>query len=272
MLPNSKKNTVNLAAEQEENSETMPKDKKPEKIKKTGSIPIIFPANILVFFVFLLYLGAKYITEAKFLANTNPYLSISIIQICIYVLPCVFFCMLKGNTGFSSYKVKTFKLHTVPFVLTNVFLLFFLIVVLKYISIFVFKLYGSTMNVYSQSTDYVYVLLAGAFVPAITEEVLLRGVLFSEYEKVSGGAGAIFMTSLIFAMLHFSGQNFAVYFGAGLVLGIVTHVTGSVIPAMLLHFVNNFTMILTERTLFSIANENVGGFLALVLLLVVFLY
>lgn len=229
-------------------------------------VSFFFPPTILMLIVFLLYVGARFVSQMNWIRGANPYLSIGVIQICIYVVPCVFYCMFQRDTGFSAYRFRPFRLYTVPFLITGTLLLFVLIVVLKYITIYLFQIGDSTISSLALSDDLIYTLLVGAALPAVTEEILLRGVLFSGYNKVAGGAGAVFMTSLLFAMLHFSPENFVVYFGAGLVLGCVTLVTGSVIPAMVLHFVSNLTMILSERSLFRIANENVGGILALVLL------
>ena len=75
--------------------------------------------------------------------------------------------------------------------------------------------------------------------PAVFEELLFRGAIMQSLRRF-GDPFALAVSSILFAMLHrnfIQGPNALL---AGLVLGYFTLRTGSLIPAMVAHFVNNF--------------------------------
>ena len=109
-------------------------------------------------------------------------------------------------------------------------------------------------------------LLCYIVLPAVLEEIIFRGIAFSLYQKTCGGFGAIFATSLFFGMAHFSEKEFFSYFISGIILGTVAYITRSVIPAIILHLVNNTASFFLENAVFKIASESKSGILAIFLL------
>ena len=109
-------------------------------------------------------------------------------------------------------------------------------------------------------------LLCYTILPAILEETVFRGIAFSLYRKTCGGFGAIFATSLFFAMAHFSEKEFVSYFVSGIILGTVAYITRSVLPAIVLHLVNNTASFFLENAVFKIASETKSGILAIFLM------
>lgn len=75
-------------------------------------------------------------------------------------------------------------------------------------------------------------------VPAILEELFFRGAL-QGLMRPSGSAAAIFGPALLFALLHMDLAQGITAFVCGVFLGWLTERTGSVLPGMLLHFINN---------------------------------
>lgn len=75
-------------------------------------------------------------------------------------------------------------------------------------------------------------------VPAVLEELFFRGAL-QGLMRPSGSAAAIFGPALLFALLHMDLAQGITAFVCGVFLGWLTERTGSVLPGMLLHFVNN---------------------------------
>ena len=84
-----------------------------------------------------------------------------------------------------------------------------------------------------------------ALTPAIIEELCFRGFLFSSLSKVLSPARVIVITSLIFGLFHVLTGNallierFVPSTLLGFLLGWLAYRTGSVIPGMVMHFVNN---------------------------------
>jgi membrane protease YdiL (CAAX protease family) len=86
------------------------------------------------------------------------------------------------------------------------------------------------------------------FLPAaFSEELISRGYVFAALREGAGPAWAIVVTSLLFAALHLfnphaDAQSFALVFLAGLWLGLIVVVTGSLWAATAAHFAWNWAM------------------------------
>lgn len=65
------------------------------------------------------------------------------------------------------------------------------------------------------------------------------------------------VSALVFALFHFDIQNFIAPFLLGLLFASLIEVTGSILPAILAHFVNNVLAVLSARYV----NERVFNFL-----------
>lgn len=92
------------------------------------------------------------------------------------------------------------------------------------------------------STLIFYGLSLCVFAPLI-EEFLLRGCVI-KILRPFGTKFAIFVSALFFAILHGNmGQGFGAFF-IGLILGYIAVETGSIIPTMILHGMNNFFLYL----------------------------
>lgn len=75
-------------------------------------------------------------------------------------------------------------------------------------------------------------------VPAILEELFFRGAL-QGLMRPCGSAAAIFAPALLFALLHLDLAQGITAFLGGLFLGWLAERTGSILPCMLLHLINN---------------------------------
>jgi membrane protease YdiL (CAAX protease family) len=88
------------------------------------------------------------------------------------------------------------------------------------------------------------VLLAGALTPSICEELFFRGMLLSKTRQYISIRSSLILTSLLFAAIHFQPVSFIMLFIIGFYLGITVLITGSIYPAIIIHFINNaFTFI-----------------------------
>jgi len=83
--------------------------------------------------------------------------------------------------------------------------------------------------------DWLFSLFAIAAVPALSEELLVRGVVLPSFRSVLGPGAALLASAFIFAAIHFDLYRFAFTFAAGLVLGAIRLRTGLLGPSMLTH-------------------------------------
>ena len=87
------------------------------------------------------------------------------------------------------------------------------------------------------------VLLTG-ILPAVFEECTHRGLAL----RACGGSvhKRVLLSALLFALMHQNILQTGYTFIGGLIMGYVTVYTGSIFPAMLIHFVNNFFVVIRE--------------------------
>lgn len=94
--------------------------------------------------------------------------------------------------------------------------------------------YGST----SGTVENIIYFIAIAVVPPIIEEFLFRGAILGSLRK-HGDALAIVVSAVMFGFAHSNFIQTPVTFLVGLVLAYLTVKTNSLIPAIIIHFVNN---------------------------------
>lgn len=86
-------------------------------------------------------------------------------------------------------------------------------------------------------------------VPGICEEFLFRGTILTNCLPF-GRSRAIFISALLFALMHQNSEQIFYTFVAGIILGVLYEYTGSIWNCVLLHIMNNFlslfTMVLGE--------------------------
>lgn len=87
-------------------------------------------------------------------------------------------------------------------------------------------------------------ILAVAFIPAVLEESVYRGVFFNEYRKLNPQK-AVVLSGLLFGLTHMNLNQFVYAFLLGMVFSVVVEVTDSIVSSMVLHFVMNGTSMLT---------------------------
>lgn len=87
--------------------------------------------------------------------------------------------------------------------------------------------------------QFVGVLLAGAVIAPIAEEIFFRGYVFTAARRTYGLAPAFILSALLFAIAHLNLQAFVPIFLIGLVFCYVYWRTGSLVPSMIAHVLNN---------------------------------
>lgn len=97
-------------------------------------------------------------------------------------------------------------------------------------------------------------LIATAIVPAICEEFAMRccgGQLLRKYGKPF----AVFAVSIVFGLLHGNVIQFVFAFLVGLVLGFVTVKTDNILPALLIHAMNNGMSVVSEIMTYAVSEK-----------------
>ena len=79
-----------------------------------------------------------------------------------------------------------------------------------------------------------------AILPAICEEFVHRGLLLRGTADIVGYKKAIIISSILFGLMHLNIQQFFYATILGLFMGFVVTMTRSIVPAIIIHFCNNF--------------------------------
>ena len=231
-------------------------------------------APILVLVVAALTLASDLIPGDALGMRENPYLSAVVVQLLIYAVPSLFYSRLRGGEF-------TPKLRLRPFRPSQLLYLWHALVLMTsaaaLLSVLMYRIapdafasssvsQGAAFAMGSRFFDGLYVAVAFALLPAVTEEFLFRGIIVGEYEGLGVGI-AVTVSAAMFAMVHFSAARFPVYFAAGLVLASVLYATRSLLAPMLLHAAYNGIVLYAERyVLFIVDKQNVSMLLLVILL------
>lgn len=245
-----------------------------QKIKSTLASPL------LVLVVYVLLIASRYINIEALQYKDNIYLSIIILQMLIFILPGVFYCRIRNINIEENLRFKSVSSRGLWFIFSSFGVLLFGGTLINTATFYLFGNSGqySLYNTFvpqgdASFTNIIYVVIAFAVLPALTEEFVFRGIVFSEYSSYGTGV-AIFMSSLMFSMLHFNPHQFFIYFFSGIISAYVVYVTQSLFAAVLLHFVNNINAIFFESTLWDVIkkpNSIVFFIVVVVVLFAVFL-
>jgi uncharacterized protein len=82
-------------------------------------------------------------------------------------------------------------------------------------------------------------LLHIALVPSICEEVLFRGYVLRAFEKSWGIIAAIVFSGIIFGLFHIQLGNLMPLATLGMILALMTWLSGTIWPAIIAHLINN---------------------------------
>lgn len=90
----------------------------------------------------------------------------------------------------------------------------------------------------------VLALLVIAVSPAIFEEALFRGVILNTCEKSMGTVRTVFVVGFAFALFHGSPEQTVYQFITGCALAFIALRSGSVLPSVMMHFINNALIVI----------------------------
>ncbi len=88
--------------------------------------------------------------------------------------------------------------------------------------------------------EFAVVVFVISLTPAICEEMLFRGFVMKNLEKISKASVVIFLTGFLFALYHLEPFNLIPLIMLGSFLAFVVYYSNSIYVGMLCHFLNNF--------------------------------
>ncbi|MBR2384144.1 MAG: CPBP family intramembrane metalloprotease [Clostridia bacterium] len=139
---------------------------------------------------------------------------------------------------------------------------YYLIAVIAFISVFfglanlntsfidfLSKKFGYTASSMTLPTfsiiNYILVIFAVCILPAVAEEVAMRGIVLRGVKSGNVIVNAV-LGGLLFSLFHMSPMQTAYQFAVGFVFSLIAIRSGSTVPTTIVHFLNNFAIVTIE--------------------------
>lgn len=191
-----------------------------------------------------------------FLGKSADYVVNGFNQIIIMALiPILLFSVFnrqKVKTTMSDFKFKKVSWHMVGLSFLLGAVMYFIVVIISsfWRKIVLLTGYKKAVFMFSASLTSPDTLLGlglaiifTCVLPAVCEEIIMRGCVLYGQEKV-GSRKAILYSAILFALLHMNIMQTGYTFVMGIVLGLVTILTYSIWPAIIIHFTSNLFSVL----------------------------
>lgn len=187
--------------------------------------------------------------------DDTVFLSSIVVQCVVFLLPCAFYCRMRGIKG-------AFVPALLPVPLSRTLLMIFGILV-YIVGFFLLTCLGyymgadsflPTLSVVSVPTftdNPVLLFLCFACLPAVMDEVIFRCVLLREYTSL-GGLVAVFTAGIFTALIYYNGPaTLPLLLFIGILSGALTHMTESVLPALGLRIATAAFLLFWESDYFT---------------------
>ena len=203
---------------------------------------------VLIWFGFmLLYTFLDVMVWRKIAPKYEKYLNVLTIVLSIVV----FLNLLASKNSFKADLIQNISLSGILFAVGCAALLYFLLdkgldPVFERICPVSEESYQETLQALSKTP--VISLFQVCILAPVIEEILMRGYLLHGFSESYGNIAALFVSSLLFALLHFNMVQTLSAFTCGIILGLLYLQTGSIFCCILTHagynLISYITMIL----------------------------
>lgn len=113
------------------------------------------------------------------------------------------------------------------------------------LSVFGLENNASTSIPANSVSEIILYIIAVAIVPAFAEEFAFRGIFMGVLRK-HGDSFAIIASSIVFGAMHGNITQIVFAFILGLIFGYIDCKTNSIMPSIVVHFINNFYAVLLD--------------------------
>ncbi len=234
---------------------------------KTSKARTVLSGLLLI--VYLLLLLTNLIPEKSIDTTVKLFLTLAITELLVFALPTLFYSKLRGKELTDRLPIALFAGKSIPFLLATAAVI--LTFGLFFNSLFFFLGIGKEsytalgsyiLSSISLSVDPLYAIIAYAAIPAVTEELLFRGILLTEYRDRSFLTAAT-VSAFSFAFCYFDLSAFPFYFVSGLLLAYAVRMTNSLWSAVAIRFVVALSSIYLMPTLWQVVTQPLGVLFAL---------
>ncbi len=144
--------------------------------------------------------------------------------------------------------LKPIPIVAVPLLVLLLYLLLPLIALVNLLSMMIFpNLIQNTVEQVIGDSSVFWAIVSMALIPALAEEFIFRGVIYSGGYRETHTVGGMWLCGLLFGLLHMNGNQFCYAFLLGTLFCFVMEATDSLLGPMIMHFtLNANSVILTS--------------------------
>jgi membrane protease YdiL (CAAX protease family) len=216
-------------------------------MSKTFKLCAIFLITVVSLLVFRIVMSVINLSD-----NIAEWLFTLVYQVgCLGFLPWFLYrsWIQKDNKSYLQKFRISFKVPPLAyaFALLIAILSYFLNVVISSFSVVIFTGIGYTYSaavntIYSSPEVLFFDIIASAILPAIFEEIAHRGMLVGILDDVKTESSKILIIGILFGLVHQNVTQFPAATLIGIVLAYMAIKSQSIIPGMIVHFLNNFIL------------------------------
>jgi uncharacterized protein len=221
--------------------------------------PALMYAGTLYSFIVVIFLiiGSR-------LQRNEFYSGILATEFVLLALPAVIMPLLLGYDT-----KKLLRLNKIG--ATNIMLIFFIMVfsvpavaIINFANLWIMKMIFGQVTVpqlpaINNIRDLILTILVVAVSAGICEEVLFRGTIQRSLERL-GKSSSIFLTALLFGLMHVDFQKLLGTFLLGALIGYMVYRTNSIYGGILAHFLNNaFAVLISFASTYAIGAAGTAG-------------
>ena len=205
-------------------------------------------ANIYFLIILLLQLFLPVYVLFKVLNITDIRIMLTLNHIIVFIIPAIIYLLITRQSPKKVLRLNKLYVKDLLIIIGLAFVCQPIMTFFSLISQFFFEneignFVGEIVN-----TPYWILLLLVAVLPAITEEITVRGVVLSGYDNKNTYVACI-ASGLIFGIMHLDPQQFLYATVLGFILALVVRITNSIFAASIMHFIINGTSITIQKVI-----------------------
>ena len=214
----------------------------------------LFAPTLLLVLILLSNLSNDLLNLTDTYDNTI-FLSIIVVQCVVFLLPCAFYCRMRGIKGAFVPALLPVRLSRVLLLISGilVFVVGFLLLTCLgyYMGANSFLSTVSVVSVPTFTDNPVLLFLCFACLPAVMDEIVLRCMLLSEYAPL-GGFISVFTAGLFTTLIYYdTPATLPLLLFVGIFCAALTYMTRSVLPALALRIVSVSFLLFLEDDYFT---------------------
>lgn len=196
--------------------------------------------KIVFFYISFLGLLAGYIIINKYIIEINDLITKAVFYLMIVIYTAFNFQEIKHLL-----KIKALKIRIVikVIILSISFALFISFIFTLLVNLFEINKINYFSEFINSKYKFLFTVTSVSILPGIFEEFAFRGVMFNYTKKIADLKPTIIITSIAFALLHFSFISFLWIIPIGLYLGFLRAKHRTLLYGIIFHILYNFSIL-----------------------------